>query len=104
LATIAKDVLGGQRRAVVKLDSFAQGRRKRQAVSRERPFLGDVADDLRIVVWVEAQQHAVMRRDRMEHSKSRLAMAVEGRRGLGDGEDEFAAGSGRLRGRNRAGK
>ena len=46
---------------VVKFDAFAETECGRQAVSRERPALGNIADDFRIVLRIEAEQRAVMR-------------------------------------------
>ena len=68
-----------------------------EAVGRDRPGLGEVAHDLRIVRGIELEQRRVVRPHRMEERERGLRVAVVVGRLGADREDERAAGLGRLR-------
>ncbi len=84
----------------MKLDALTNLYRQRQAILRERPRLGDVTDDLWVILRVEAQQRAVMRRHWVEHAECGFAVAVERRWDLANGKDELAARTRRFRGKS----
>src|SRR5919108_3559753 len=79
----------------MELHSLAELECVGQAVFRNRPLIfRDIADDLGIVLRIEAKQRAVVRRNRMKHRKSRLSMPIKRRRGAAHGEHQLAAASG----------
>src|SRR6516165_3907231 len=80
----------------MKLNSFANLEGISQCILRDRPALGDIADNLGVILRIESQQRAVVRRDRMEHGKRGFTVTIVGRRGAAHGEYELAPGSGIL--------
>ena len=90
-------VLRRHRRPVVELDVAPELERVGEAVGRDGPRLGEIADDLRIVRGVELEQRRVVRAHRMEEGERRLRVAVVVRRLGADREHERAARLGRLR-------
>src|SRR5437868_7279624 len=74
-------VLGGQRRAVMKLDVLTDLERVGLAAVGGLGHLGaQIADEVGRrgrIVGVYADEHAVEGRDRMDEGKRRLAMAIE---------------------------
>ena len=103
-----RDIGRGQRRAVVEFDALADLERVGLAVIGRLRHLGaEIADEIGRrgrVFRVDADQHAVKRRDRMHRREGLLAMPVEARRRVGrDHIGQRAAAFRRLVGRERRG-
>ena len=91
------DVGRGQRRAVVELDAVVQRESVGEAVRGDRPALGQIADDLRVLGAVPPDQQRILRGHRMQQREGLGGVAVV-RGGLGDGgETERTSTFGRFR-------
>ena len=86
-------VPGRHHAAVVELHALADLERVGALVRRDRPRLGEVADELgaRPVGGIHPHERVVVRPDRVEHRERLLPMRVEARRLGGDHEDQLAA-------------
>ena len=91
------DVGRGQRRAIVEFHALVQLEGVGEAVGRDGPALGEIADDLRVLGGVELDEQRVERGDRMQQAEGLRAVAIVVRGLGGDGEVEDAAALGRLR-------
>ena len=70
------DVGGGERRAVVELDAGTDLEGVGHLVRRDGPALGQVGDDLGIVLAVELDEQRVVRGDRVDQRERGAAVAV----------------------------
>jgi len=75
----------------VKLHPFADFKGVGKPVLGDAPTFGNIADDLGIILRIEAQQRAVVRRDRMDHREGGFAVAVVRRRRAAHRKNQLAA-------------